>query len=386
MKIIYLPSLLFVFNHQTNYCTISGTRHLFTNMPFSEEEKISIKFLRQDKGYGAKKFLKEFPQRSWSLGGLKKLIQKIDTTGTTARRPGSGRRRTVRTVENIESVEALALSQDDNPQTHRTQRQIARELDISKTSVNRIVKEDLRLQCFKKRKAHELTEANMQARLDRSQSLLRRYPAAMVNFIWFTDEKIFTVAAPSNSQNDRLYAASGTKKKDIASARLLRTRSKFSKSLMVSVGVSILGRTAIHFVEPGVKVNGEYYRNVLLMQGLLPDIRTFGDYYTFQQDSAPAHRAREPVQLLGNETPNFIRPTLWPPNSPDLNPVDYQIWSMMEERVYRTKIRDVEDLRQRIIQVWEELDQGIIDASINQWRRRLRTCVTANGGHFEHKL
>ena len=77
---------------------------------------------------------------------------------------------------------------------------------------------------------------------------------------------------------------------------------------MVSVGVSALGRTAIHFVESGVKVNGQYYRDVLLMQGLLPDIRTFSEYYTFQQDGAPAHRARETVELLGNETPDFIPP------------------------------------------------------------------------------
>ena len=355
-------------------------------MVFSEEDKISIQFLRQNKQYGAKKFLKEFPHNGWSLGGLKKLIRKIDSTGTSARRPGSGRRRTVRTLDNINGVEELVLSQDGNPQTHSTQRQIARELGISRSSVNNIVKQDLRLKCLKKRKAHELTEANKQARLDRSQSLLRRYPAAMVNFIWFTDEKIFTVAAPSNSQNDRLYASAGTRKKDIAGARLLRTRSTFTKSVMVSVGVSALGRTAIHFVEPGVKVNGQYYRDVLLMQGLLPDIRTFSEYYTFQQDGAPAHRARETVELLGNETPDFIPPTLWPPNSPDLNPVDYKIWSVMQERVYRTKVRDIEDLRQRIMQVWDEFDQGIIDASVKQWRARLRACVAANGGQFEHKL
>ena len=81
----------------------------------------------------------------------------------------------------------------------------------------------------------------------------------MVYFIWFRDEKIFNVAAPSNSQNDRLYAAAGMKKKDITAARLLRTRPTYSKSIMVSVGVSALGRTAIHFVEPDVKVNEQYY-------------------------------------------------------------------------------------------------------------------------------
>jgi len=34
----------------------------------------------------------------------------------------------------------------------------------------------------------------------------------------------------------------------------------------VSVGVSKLGRTGLIFVEPGVEVNGAYYRNVLLLQ------------------------------------------------------------------------------------------------------------------------
>jgi len=29
---------------------------------------------------------------------------------------------------------------------------------------------------------------------------------------------------------------------------------------MVSIGISALGRTAIQFVEPGVKINGDYYR------------------------------------------------------------------------------------------------------------------------------
>jgi len=34
--------------------------------------------------------------------------------------------------------------------------------------------------------------------------------------------------------------------------------------------------------------------------------------------------------------PTFvIRLNLWPPNSPDVNPVDYQIWSMMQDRVYQ---------------------------------------------------
>ena len=68
---------------------------------------------------------------------------------------------------------------------------------------------------------------------------------------------------------------------------------------MVSVGVPKLGVTDLIFVDPGIKVNGEYYREVLLLQELLPAIREMsGDFFVFQQDSAPAHRARDTLQLL----------------------------------------------------------------------------------------
>ena len=130
----------------------------------------------------------------------------------------------------------------------------------------------------------------------------------------------------------------------------------------------------------------QHYRDILLTRDLLPDIRQFSEFFTCQQDGAPAHRARETVELLTRETPDFIPPTMWPPNSPDLNPVDYKIWGVLQERVYRTKIRDVDELRQRVLTEWDQLDQRVIDKSVKQWRARLRACVAAAGGHFEQKF
>jgi len=54
----------------------------------------------------------------------------------------------------------------------------------------------------------------------------------------------------------------------------------FSDSVMLSVGMSAFGTTNVHFVEHGVKVNDKYsyYRDVLLMRDLLPDIREMGDF------------------------------------------------------------------------------------------------------------
>jgi len=74
------------------------------------------------------------------------------------------------------------------------------------------------------------------------------------------------------------------------------------------------------------------------------------------------------------------------PNSPDLNPVDYVIWSVMQERLYQTRVHDIDELRQCLITVWCELEQRIVDEASDQWRRRLLACVDAEGGHFEHSL
>ena len=144
---------------------------------------------------------------------------------------------------------------------------------MSQSSVVRIVHKDVSLKCFKRRRAHELTASNRLACLVRSRQLLKRYPEHEVALMWFTDEKMFTVAAPSNSQNDRVYAARDMLKKQIAAKRLLRTRNTFSQSIMVSVGVSKLGCTELFFVDAGTKINDAYYRDVLLRQKLLPAIR-----------------------------------------------------------------------------------------------------------------
>jgi len=97
------------------------------------------------------------------------------------------------------------------------------------------------------------------------------------------------------------------------------------------------------------------------MQKRLPDIRQLSDFYVFQQDSAPAHRARETIELLTME-------------------------SIMQEKVYKKRIKDTDELRARILTAWDEMDQRIIDAAIREWRTRLRTCMKAKGGHFEHTL
>jgi len=59
--------------------------------------------------------------------------------------------------------------------------------------------------------------------MTRARQLLNQYPNLTVNFMFFTDEKLFAVAAPTNSQNDRFEVCPGTRKKNVNENRLLRT-------------------------------------------------------------------------------------------------------------------------------------------------------------------
>jgi len=273
-------------------------------MVFSSEDRILIEQLHRSKGYGARKLVKEFPEKGWKVCSLLCLLKKLKDTGTTSRQAGSGRPRTARMPENVDVVSDMICSQDDASGTHRTVHEISRETGIPKSSVVCIIHNDLQLKCFKKKRAQELTTANRLNRVQRSQLLLDKFSEHEVGFIFFNDEKLFTVAPLMNSQNDRVYAlVVATKKRNVSTSRLLRTCPTFSKSVMISVAVSKRGCTNLIFVDPSAKINRQYYRDVMLMQQLLPAIRSIaGDMFVFQQDCAPAHCARDTVELLRRET------------------------------------------------------------------------------------
>src|SRR6218665_1029151 len=101
--------------------------------------------------------------------------------------------------------------------------------------------------------------------------------------------------------------------------------------------------------------------------------------FVFQQDSELALRARDTVAFLERKVPDFISPTLWPPNSQDLNPVDHSICSVLQEKVYLSTIANVSELDMRLINQRGSFVQSIVDAAIVQWRRRISACVRGSG-------
>jgi len=76
---------------------------------------------------------------------------------------------------------------------------------------------------------------------------------------------------------------------------LLWTRLTVNKLLMVFVGMSRFGKIDLIFVDPEVKINGEYWHDVLLTEQLLPVVcEISGEFFIFQQDSTrPTEHVRQ---------------------------------------------------------------------------------------------
>ena len=64
-------------------------------MVLSEEDRILIKKLYYFKGYGAKKLISEFPAKGWKKTTENAFLKRLKKTGSTTRKLGSGRPRTV---------------------------------------------------------------------------------------------------------------------------------------------------------------------------------------------------------------------------------------------------------------------------------------------------
>ena len=47
----------------------------------------------------------------------------------------------------------------------------------------------------------------------------------------------------------------------------------------------------------------------------------------------------------------------------------------MQERVYKTPLRDTSDLKQQLIDTWASISQNVTDEAVGQWRKRLRATM-----------
>src|SRR6218665_1944528 len=93
-------------------------------------------------------------------------------------------------------------------------------------------------------------------------------------------------------------------------------------------------------------------------------------------------------EWLHANCPKIIEKDSWPPNSPDLNPLDYHLWGAMLERYHKLqpKPKTIAELKAALQLILDEMSQEQINKAVKDFTKRLKACVQVNGGHFEHLM
>ena len=100
---------------------------------------------------------------------------------------------------------------------------------------------------------------------------------------------------------------------------------------MVWVAVYKTWKSPLIFIKQGTKLNTNAYIEDILIPASQAMKKHFGnENFTFQQDGAPSHMSRKIQAWCRANFPNFWSKKMWPLASPDLNPLDFNIWSILE--------------------------------------------------------
>ena len=197
--------------------------------------------------------------------------------------------------------------------------------------------------------------------------------------LWFfSDEKNFCQDQAHNRRNNRWLAANN---RDVPTVM----KTKFPATVMVFGVVSSEGHVMPpHIFEAGLRVNTKIYLEVM-KDNVVPWIKEVaGDRpWVWQQDSAPCHTSRKSMFWLQNNCYDLVTPDVWPPNSPDLNPMDYFIWGYVERTTNARPYNNKESLVAAIKEVMTHLDPILVTRACSRFRARIEAVVTAKGGFIE---
>jgi len=94
--------------------------------------------------------------------------------------------------------------------------------------------------------------------------------------------------------------------------------------------------------------------------------------------------------FTGNNATEFARfhsdsiPASWPINDNPIIMCGSCVLGCYQK--YTTKPSSIAELKTALLSIWNDLPQKFIDKAISSFRKRLRSCVAAAGGHFKHSL
>lgn len=325
-------------------------------------------------------FQQQFPNRtSPSKSTIWENVVKYQTEGTSLNlnKGRSGRKRSMRSAENIELVRH---GLEDNPRISCRKNG----LGIDRNTFHRIVKNDLKWHPYKIHLRHQLLPNDHLRRRNFCTWFLDR-PARFINTIVVGDEAAFYINGKVNNHNVRQYAPRNEPPEFNFDVSMCREK--------VSVWIGMCGNGALIgpiFYEGNL--TGEGYLN-MLNERIIPELnRIHGNRLNRQwwiQDGAPCHRTinvRNRLREVFQDRIVSINHAIeWPPRSPDLTPCDFFLWGHLKSKVHITPPANIDELKQRISDEVDSLkeDPQLVRRVMMAMRKRIQLCSARNGEHVE---
>ena len=150
---------------------------------------------------------------------------------------------------------------------------------------------------------------------------------------------------------------------------------KFYPTIMVWAGIGYNYKSQLIILER--TLNAESYIQMLEDNHIIEDIKTKnpGQIMWFQQDGAPAHNSKKTKKYI---TKLIHLVDDWPANSPDLSVIE-NLWAIIKQRIKINPPRTLEELKNRLIEEWNKLDQNLINNLIMEYPDRFRLCIREKG-------
>lgn len=304
------------------------------------------------------------------------IHRKFVETCSVKHAKGAGRPRSGRSLENVAMVQEMT---NDDPSS--SVRKVSAELGLSKDTVHRIRRLDLKFKPFKIQMVHQLLLGDYARRTQMCETLLEmiRQDPEFLGQLSFSDESTFHLSGHVNTQNCRIWGAENNHdflehERDSPKVNVwcLMTRQQ------------IIG--PFFFLEKTV-TQANYLD--MLQQFLSPQLEEahLTDSIWFMQDGAPPHYAHIVRDWLNLTFPNrwigrggFIE---WAPRSPDLTPCDFFLWGKVKSDVYVTKPANLAELRNRIRASIESITPDMLEMVFDNVVDRFEKCIEYNGEHIE---
>ncbi len=278
-----------------------------------------------------------------------------------------------------------AILQQDH---HQTLDQLSTKTGISRSSVHRLLKTDLKMsKVSPKFVPRILTAAQKQHRIDLCQQNLAslRADKNLLEKVITTDESWFAVFDPETKVNSLEWRVKGETRPQKA------IWNRATCKTMAILFFDTLGVIHLEFLPRGQTIDSDFWIEVvkrlkesirrkrpIMWKGGF-DSQTDRDFI-LHMDNAPVHVSVPSLAFYGECDVNLLP---HPAYSPDLAPCDFWAFPSVKSKLRGRRFRNIEELQTKIRNILrrtpkEEFEQALYDMPV-RWSK----CVSAAGEYFE---